>query len=689
MTEKNQLTERFGTCSKDCYGSCVFVGTWNDQAPIHKLVKAKALKNHPFTQGFFCPKFTHREKLLYDQTRLIHPEIRTGEKGVHSFESLSYNKAKDLLITKIHEVIQKHGPESILLASYSGNQGLISTKAHLRMIRALGGSEISGGICNEGGIAGLASIFGNYTTTNPLQLQNSATHLIVVWCSDISNNNLHAYTMIRQAQKRGAVVMVVDSRKTKIAEQADYFFQPRPNADAYLVGSLLKLLMETHDFNDKFLKDHVSSPKNIIESLDSFQMKDLLHKSGLELSAVEKFKKLLVTHRNHTIINVGFGLNKDFYGGRLVRAVALLQIFLGNFGKPGTGLIYSQSGYNKELSSRMIQEITLSAKYPPNNQIEIIKLAEALESGRYKLLLVVNFNPASSLPNQARLRKALLQKDVYTVVCDVFHTETTKYADLVFPMKYDVETNDLVKSYYIPGISITQAGPCPYVDCKSNQEFFFEIGRELGRFLNWPDDQMADFTETDLEIVERCLQIVGPTISHDIRSTGYHLFHDHNAVFLEDLVFPTPSGKIELDRVQLFPDITLQPRFFKPEDEDDEKNPSYLLITPSHPRFLHSQLGSLNKSFVPDFSKIYISEIDSMKHGFTIGEKVRVFNRYAEAMFIIAIKNSLQGGVALIYSGGPIRQPNQLVVNFFTPDIHEELGRSGAYNSAMIKINRL
>ena len=70
---------RFGTCSKDCYGSCVFEGFWNDNALEQKFIKASPMKKHPFTNGFFCPKYLRRENLLYHEERLKNPLIREIE----------------------------------------------------------------------------------------------------------------------------------------------------------------------------------------------------------------------------------------------------------------------------------------------------------------------------------------------------------------------------------------------------------------------------------------------------------------------------------------------------------------------------------------------------------------------------------------------------------------------------------
>ena len=88
-------TYRFGTCSKDCYGSCVFRGEWDDDALEKKFRMAKPLKDHPLTKGFFCTKFNHRERLLYHPNRLKSALLRSDPKGINSFKPVSIDKLYD------------------------------------------------------------------------------------------------------------------------------------------------------------------------------------------------------------------------------------------------------------------------------------------------------------------------------------------------------------------------------------------------------------------------------------------------------------------------------------------------------------------------------------------------------------------------------------------------------------------
>ena len=77
MKDKIKFTEKFGTCSKDCYGACVFTGEWNDQALEKKLLQAKPRGDHPFTNGFFLYQIQSERKVIISLSA-IKNGINTG-----------------------------------------------------------------------------------------------------------------------------------------------------------------------------------------------------------------------------------------------------------------------------------------------------------------------------------------------------------------------------------------------------------------------------------------------------------------------------------------------------------------------------------------------------------------------------------------------------------------------------------
>ncbi len=690
MLENGPFKERVSTCSKDCYGACVFKSIWKDDAPIEKLVKTIPLKDHPFTQGVFCPKFNKRERLVYHSNRLKHPYILRGSKGDRSHTQIPFSDAWNFLKEKSLSTLKKHGANSIMVASYSGNQSLISCNSPRRFFRAIGAHESSGGICNEGGIAGLQNIFGDYSITNPFQILNPATKLIVIWKSDLVNNNNHMYLWVKKAQKKGVKVILLDDRRLSLSKSVDKYIKIPLNSEHSIIPYILNKITQFQAHDLEFLEKNVLDYQRILMEIKKSKIDQVIKNNAELQQSLDDLVQLLIEHKHHTLFLAGYGVNKDFFGGRQIQLLALLQIFLGNIGIPGTGLIYSQSSFQQDQLKPLMEYITDSDTFPEQNMFDIINLAKVIEKHSIKMLFIYNFNPANSLPNQNHLRKVLSRDDLFIVLCDVFPNETMNYANLVFPMKIDVETWDLTKSYYLPGLSLTEAGPCPYPDCRSNHEFFNDLAVELGESLEWAPDILQKFVKSESDLVWNGLQrLDNSLIINEIKKQGYSLFSSQNDVWFSDFQFPTSSGKIELSSLTLNRPQTPVLSFFEPIIDNEEICWEFNLITPNHPRFLHSQLGDINEKHIKDFKRIFVSDPDLVKMGLKRGEKVKVYNKFGSSRYILDSLLSLSTGIALIYSGGPDRMSRDGNANSFTSSIPEEMGHSGAYNSSKIRITRL
>jgi len=677
IKKKYKYKVRFGTCSKDCYGSCVFTGVWDDDAQECKFISAIPSKSHPFTNGFFCPKYKRREDLIYHPERLKNALIRTGPKPENNFKKISLNKALELITEKLINNQSNNNFNSVLGSFYTGNSGLISQYAPLRFFRKIGATITNGGICNEGGCAGLTELFGTYSTTNPFQLNNQSTKLIVIWGSNLSESNNHAYYLIKQALKNGVKLVVIDSRRTVIAEKANNFLQILPGTEHLLVKLIVSELINYNAHDKDFLTKYVESFSSVFLEVTRIDKSKLLKQIGIDYYNIQNFVKLLIRFKHHTIFNIGYGVQKDYFGGKIVKTIALIQILLGNIGKIGTGLIYSQSNFIKPLIKPLLNYITNFKKDSKIKEISLVKLGSFLLSKNYKLLFIYNFNPASSLPNQNLLRKALLRENLYVIVLDMFLNETTKYADIVIPVKFDLESYDIISPYYIPSLSINIGGPCPYSDCMSNFEFFQQLAWKLGF------KESLSFQESEKIIFRNCLKMLPLKIQEALSTKGYYLLFDKDFVPFNNLEFPTLNNRIQAGGSHFeFGENQIDRKLNRKKNE-------FILISPSHFYFLHSQLGQLNNRYLEDFNKIFLTTTDIKNLGLTTGEDVLVANEYGTGVYKLAESSMLKSGTALIYSGLSSTLKGTPNVNFFTPDKPEKLGFSGAYNSAIIQVNKI
>ena len=671
----NEITKRFGTCSKDCYGSCVFHGEWDDNAEEIKFLGAIPSKIHPFTQGFLCPKLNKRESLVYHPERIIKPLKHEGEKGQNKFHSIELKDALTIVAEKLVEIKSSYGPESIVAAHSAGNFGILSRLAPLRFFNKLGATITTGGICNEGGCEALQKLLGTYSTTNPLQLKSKASKIIVIWGSNLPETNIHAYGLVKTAMKNGSILIVIDSRNHKLSREAHFFIQPYPGTEYLVAKLIINQIIKRNGYDSEFISKYIDNPEKFFSKVNKFDIEKAVRQSGVDLNVLNKVIDLLIQHKHETIFNAGFGIQKYYHGGDTLQLIALLQVILGNFGSRGTGLVYSQSDFNKALLSPIIQYITNDPSIPRNNKIMLIDLGWALNSPKYKMIFIYNFNPASSLPNQNLVRRTLSRDDLFIVVIDMFLNQTTKYADIVIPAKFGVENNDFYTPYYIPGISINEGGPCPYSNCLTNYEFFQKLALKIG----WQDD--LEFQESQRMILQKSIKMLPNIMKKDIDEKGYHILFDEEDVPFKEIPFLSQPLKLNLDLNLLIED------FVNLETSTKDSNQFYL-ISPSHIQFLHSQLGQINSTYLNQFGKIFLHPSDINRLNFQIHEEVTISNRYGESNYVLDEKFELKPGVALIYSGSPFGFSRDLNVNLFTPQTPEKSHFSGSFNSAFINISQ-
>ena len=671
--EKNKkINKRFGTCSKDCYGSCFFIGEWDDDAQERKFLKANPSVDHPFTKGFFCSKFSKREDLLYHPDRLKNALVRTGPKGTNLFEKIDINQAINKISEKLIEIRDEFGPESIVGSYYAGNFGLISKLAPLRFFHKLGATITTGGICNEAGSHALNQMFGVPSLTNPFQLINSNTKLILVWGSNLPERNIHGYSLVKRALKQGVKLVVIDTRNNELAEKAHIFLQPYPGTEFLVAKLLLNQIVKSQSQDYDFISKHLDNHSEILEIIENIDEKKIIQQTGIRFSEIFQVSELLKQHRHETIFNIGFGIQKYHHGGDTIQMIALIQTLLGNIGRQGTGIIYDQGGFSDYYMNPIKQYITKNTDLIADKEIKLIDLGWALNSLKYKMLFIYNFNPVSSLPNQNLVRNTFSRDDLTIVVLDPFLTETTKYADFVIPSKLGVENDDIYDPYYIPGVSINQAGPCPYPNCLTNYEFFQRIAFKIGLIYDFHEDQKT--------ILENCINLLPEQIKNDVLNQGFHVLFKENEVPLKEQFSLSSNKKISIN----LKIISNNP--FIPELCEENE---FYLISPSHKSYIHSQFGQIQNSNLDDFEKIFLHPLDIKRLDLPLNKKVLVSNRYGEAKYILNELEGLRPRVSLIYSGSPLVSGKGTNVNLFTPQDPEKSRLSGSYNSAVIKISRL
>src|SRR5262249_4331634 len=153
--------------------------------------------------------------------------------------------------------------------------------------------------------------------------------------------------------------------------------------------------------------------------------------TGVPAPAIEEAARIYAS--GPALLWLGQGLQRQATGGNAFRACALLPAATGNFRRPGSGLLY----LNLDGAVRGIDDDYLAAPHlraGPRRSVSHMDLVARLEApDDVQALICWNINPAASNPEQRRLRRALERDDLFTVVCELFMTDTAALADVVLP----------------------------------------------------------------------------------------------------------------------------------------------------------------------------------------------------------------------------------------------------------------
>src|SRR5206468_3856269 len=187
---------------------------------------------------------------------------------------------------------------------------------------------------------------------------------------------------------------------------------------------------------------------------------------------------------------------------------------------------------------------------PPGRIVNMNRLGAALlgevSDPPVQSLFVFGANPAASSPNAGRIAEGLRRDDLFTVVHELFLTDTADYADLVLPATSQLEHVDLHKAYGHTLLAYNRPAIAPRGECKSNWEVMRLLAQAMGftaPFLRQTADEVIDEVVT---ATARHNPFLRGVTAERLRAEGAVPLAVEGPTPFADGRFPTPSGKVEL-----------------------------------------------------------------------------------------------------------------------------------------------
>src|SRR6476660_2930168 len=238
-------------CPLDCPDACSLAVT----VQHGKVITIDGSRKNPVTGGYICAKVRKFDQRLYGPDRLLYPAIRKGRKGDGRFKRASWDEALQLIVERMQEAKSAHGAESILPYSYGGSNGLLTQdNLDAQLWRRFGTSRLARTVCAAPTGAANQGLYGKMAGVTYQDYPHAK--LIVLWGVNPSASGIHLVPFVREAQKHGAKLVVVDPRATALARSADVHLPVKPGTDVAVALAIHRHLFEHGLADDAFLREH-------------------------------------------------------------------------------------------------------------------------------------------------------------------------------------------------------------------------------------------------------------------------------------------------------------------------------------------------------------------------------------------------------------------------------------------------
>ena len=200
--------------------------------------------DHPFTKGYVCVKAKAQPQLVYHPDRVKHPVKHVGDRGSGQWERVSWDEALDGIAATLTDVKGNYGAESI--GTLHGTGPRSSYPSTTLLAHALGSPNV---VSTDWHICAVPTILAETATFGQSVMLEvgpdyPAAECIVVWGGNPLNSHPPRGRDILDAKRRGAKLIVVDPRRTRLAKQADLWLQVRPGADVALALGMIHTIIE-------------------------------------------------------------------------------------------------------------------------------------------------------------------------------------------------------------------------------------------------------------------------------------------------------------------------------------------------------------------------------------------------------------------------------------------------------------
>jgi len=495
------------TFCRFCHAYCAIEVDVKDGIPV----AVRGDTDDPIYGGYTCIK-GRQLPAQYTTPKRVRETLKRQRNG--EFAVIDINDAMDEIAKKINHLIDQYGPRSV--ATYVGSYGYQNSAA-LHLSKAWHAS------------VGSTSYYTSVTIDQPARriaasqfgTWDGGTHAFTDAdvCMMIGNNPVVSqytpfggpppfspYARLRAEMKKGMKVIVIDPRKTEVANRATLHLQINPAEDPTLLAAFINFIFKEELHDQAFCSHYLQDIEQLRQLVAPFTPEYAAARCDIAVDDVITAARTFATAKRGVAVT-GTGPNMAPRAILTEHLVLCLNYICGRVNKmgervPNPGLLQpprprraevnaAQPAFHHGPKARVRNLGQIIGEMPTATlNDEILMEGE----GQIKALICLGGNPMVAFPDQDKTKRAMEKLDLLVCV-DLYKSATAKVADYIIAPTLSLERDDitmLTDTWYDQPYSHYTRAILPSNDqSREEWEIYWELSNRSGIPMDLAGGQLS------------------------------------------------------------------------------------------------------------------------------------------------------------------------------------------------------
>jgi anaerobic selenocysteine-containing dehydrogenase len=659
-----------------CHAHCAVRVRVEDGRVVHVIGD----KDDPVYAGFSCAKgrevprqMAHPERLLCSQ--------RLRPDGTH--EPIASAQAIREIAEKLRRIVDRDGPRAV--AMYTGTYSFPYPPTQplgWALMDALGSPmRFTSSTIDQPGKAIAIAMHGSWAA-GPQTFDTADTWLLlginplVALSGGVPNTN--PAKQLHEAKKRGLQLIVIDPRRSEVAEHAAIHLQPKPGEDPSVLAGMLRVILREELYDAAFVAENVRGLEALRAAVEPFTPEVVERRADVPAAELVRAARTFARAKRGCA-NAGTGPNMAPHGNVTEYLLLALITVCGRWLRagervPNPGALLPQfpakaqanppwpsHGYGEKLRVRGLGDAACG--------MPTAALAEEIlldGPGQVRALFVLGGNPMLAWPDQRKTHAALRKLELL-VTLDIKLSATARLAHYVVAPKIGYEVPGLslpneTLSFYGVGFGYTQpyamyapqlVEPPPGSDLIEDWELFYGIAQHLGEQLrvsssySWGPQSADGPTPIDMHHKPTTDELFGLLCKGSRIPLATVKAAGRGAVYRDDSIVVAPKdvgwkGQLDVGNDTLLGELGEIAR----QTPGNDARFRYRLISRRLPDVYNSSgrdIPRLTRKWT--YNPAFMSPADLAREGLAAGDTVEIASGYERILGIVEPDDTLRAGV--------------------------------------------